>query len=169
MARLDLRPAVAGRLVPPRLWPSAATRRAKARLLPGVGGPDSVVSLWTVAARRRAGRRVQTFTDRVGQSEPGQGAVPLLLEMDPGAHPSIYDKVARWGFCAEREHRGPDALMGVCVMPAVPSSWLVWLLVLGAGLSSCAGNLMLKQSRLTAPEAGLRALLLSPWFLGGLA
>lgn len=44
-----------------------------------------------------------------------------------------------------------------------------WLLVLAAGVNSCIGNLLLKQSRLAAREGGLVELLFSPWFLGGLA
>jgi len=49
---------------------------------------------------------------------------------------------------------------------------LPWILVLAAGVNSCIGNLMLKQSRIVAQaagDAGLLTLLLSPWFLGGLA
>jgi multidrug transporter EmrE-like cation transporter len=44
-----------------------------------------------------------------------------------------------------------------------------WLMVLAAGVNSCIGNLLLKQSRLVAPDGGLVALLFSPWFIGGLA
>ncbi|MCH2240911.1 MAG: SMR family transporter [Aquabacterium sp.] len=46
--------------------------------------------------------------------------------------------------------------------------WLAWGLVLAAGVNSCIGNLLLKRSRMDAPE-GLLGLLLSPWFIGGLA
>lgn len=49
------------------------------------------------------------------------------------------------------------------------SSWFAWLLVLAAGVNSCIGNLMLKKSRLAAEEQGFWELLVSPWFLGGLA
>lgn len=44
-----------------------------------------------------------------------------------------------------------------------------WLLVLAAGVNSCIGNLLLKQSRVAATDGGLAALLFSPWFIGGLA
>lgn len=44
-----------------------------------------------------------------------------------------------------------------------------WMLVLAAGVNSCIGNLLLKQSRLANHESGLGALLFSPWFIGGLA
>ena len=43
-----------------------------------------------------------------------------------------------------------------------------WTLVLLAGTLNCAGNLLLKQSRLQAGGSSLSELLLSPWFLGGL-
>jgi multidrug transporter EmrE-like cation transporter len=44
-----------------------------------------------------------------------------------------------------------------------------WLLVLAAGVNSMIGNVLLKQSRLTAASPSLLDLLRSPWFLGGLA
>ena len=44
-----------------------------------------------------------------------------------------------------------------------------WLLVLSAGVNSCIGNVLLKQSRLVAKDGGLVELMFSPWFLGGLA
>ncbi len=45
-----------------------------------------------------------------------------------------------------------------------------WLLVLLAAVLNGAGSLLLKQSRLrVAPDTGLVAQLLSPWFLAGLA
>ncbi len=50
----------------------------------------------------------------------------------------------------------------------VMSSYVAWGLVLLAGVNSCIGNLLLKQSRLTAPDAGMVTLLTSPWFIGGL-
>jgi multidrug transporter EmrE-like cation transporter len=43
-----------------------------------------------------------------------------------------------------------------------------WLLVIGAGVSSSIGNLMLKQSRRATEDPRLIALLLSPWFLASL-
>jgi multidrug transporter EmrE-like cation transporter len=43
------------------------------------------------------------------------------------------------------------------------------VLLLLAGLSSAAGNLMLKQSRLGAGGEGFVASLVSPWFIAGLA
>jgi multidrug transporter EmrE-like cation transporter len=48
------------------------------------------------------------------------------------------------------------------------AQWIAWSLVLLAGINSCIGNLLLKKSRLVATDGGLFALLLSPWFLGGL-
>lgn len=53
-------------------------------------------------------------------------------------------------------------------MGAVTSSSMAWLLLLAAGLNSCIGNLMLKQSRLAAPDGTFSNLILSPWFWGGL-
>jgi len=53
-------------------------------------------------------------------------------------------------------------------MGFVTSTWIAWLLVLLAGVNSCIGNLMLKQSRLKVMDHGLFALLTSPWFIGGL-
>lgn len=44
-----------------------------------------------------------------------------------------------------------------------------WMLLILAGVISCVGNLLLKQSRLAAVEGGLKELLLSPWFIGGCA
>lgn len=48
------------------------------------------------------------------------------------------------------------------------AQWIAWLMVLAAGVNSCIGNLLLKKSRLVATDAGLGAMLLSPWFIGGL-
>ncbi len=54
-------------------------------------------------------------------------------------------------------------------MGALASSQIAWLLVLAAGANSCIGNLLLKKSQLeAAPGEGFFALLLSPWFIGGL-
>ena len=52
-------------------------------------------------------------------------------------------------------------------MGTVTSSLMAWLL-LAAGLNSCIGNLMLKQSRLVAPDGAFSSVVLSPWFWGGL-
>lgn len=43
-----------------------------------------------------------------------------------------------------------------------------WSLVLIAGINTCIGNLLVKRSRLEAPDPGLVSLLFSPWFIGGL-
>jgi multidrug transporter EmrE-like cation transporter len=53
-------------------------------------------------------------------------------------------------------------------MDVLSARWLPWLLVVAAGFNTCAGNLLLKQSRLTA-RPGWLAMLVSPWFLAGLA
>ncbi|WP_267118813.1 DMT family transporter [Xanthomonas sacchari] len=45
---------------------------------------------------------------------------------------------------------------------------IAWTLVLAAGVNSCIGNVLLKRSRVGAPE-GIYHLLFSPWFIGGLA
>jgi multidrug transporter EmrE-like cation transporter len=52
-------------------------------------------------------------------------------------------------------------------MDVLISRWWPWLLVAGAGLNTCAGNLLLKHSRIAA-KPGLWAMLSSPWFLLGL-
>jgi multidrug transporter EmrE-like cation transporter len=52
-------------------------------------------------------------------------------------------------------------------MDPLKSRTLAWMLVLAAGVNSCAGNLLLKKARL-APQPGLSGMLLNPWFLGGL-
>jgi multidrug transporter EmrE-like cation transporter len=43
-----------------------------------------------------------------------------------------------------------------------------WGLVFIAGINTCIGNLLLKRSRLDAPDPGLVSLLFSPWFIAGL-
>ncbi|MBD2413775.1 small multidrug resistance protein [Nostoc calcicola FACHB-389] len=43
-----------------------------------------------------------------------------------------------------------------------------WGLVFIAGINTCIANLLLKRSRLEAPDPGLFSLLFSPWFIGGL-
>ena len=43
-----------------------------------------------------------------------------------------------------------------------------WSLVFAAGINTCIGNLLLKRSRLEAPDPGLLSLLFSPWLIGGL-
>lgn len=46
--------------------------------------------------------------------------------------------------------------------------WKAWILVFAAGINTCIGNLLLKQSRRVPTDQGLLSLFLSPWFLGGL-
>jgi multidrug transporter EmrE-like cation transporter len=43
------------------------------------------------------------------------------------------------------------------------------VLLILAGINSCIGNLLLKQSRRAAVDGGLGEMLLSPWFIGGCA
>ncbi len=43
-----------------------------------------------------------------------------------------------------------------------------WSFVFAASINTCIGNLLLKRSRLEAPDPGLVSLLLSPWFISGL-
>jgi multidrug transporter EmrE-like cation transporter len=43
-----------------------------------------------------------------------------------------------------------------------------WGLVFAAGINTCIGNLLLKRSRLEAPDPGLLSLLFSPWLIAGL-
>ncbi|MDZ8077969.1 MAG: SMR family transporter [Nostoc sp. DcaGUA01] len=43
-----------------------------------------------------------------------------------------------------------------------------WSFVVAASINTCIGNLLLKRSRLEAPDPGLVSLLLSPWFISGL-
>ncbi|MDB6055276.1 MAG: small multidrug resistance family protein [Verrucomicrobiales bacterium] len=52
-------------------------------------------------------------------------------------------------------------------MNPLSSAKIAWLLVLAAGVNSCAGNLMLKRSRLHH-SGSFVTLLSSPWFMGGL-
>ncbi|MCP5433770.1 MAG: small multidrug resistance protein [Alphaproteobacteria bacterium] len=47
-------------------------------------------------------------------------------------------------------------------------SWTSLLLVLAAGINSCIGNLLLKQSRVSAGDAGLISMVVNPYFIGGL-
>lgn len=47
------------------------------------------------------------------------------------------------------------------------STTLAWLLVFAAGINSCIGNLLLKKARMGG-ETGLLAMLLNPYFLGGM-
>lgn len=47
------------------------------------------------------------------------------------------------------------------------STTLAWLLVFAAGINSCIGNLLLKKARMGG-ETGLVAMLLNPYFLGGM-
>jgi multidrug transporter EmrE-like cation transporter len=54
-------------------------------------------------------------------------------------------------------------------MVPLSSSWFDWALIFAAGLNSCIGNLLLKQSRLVTTDTHGLGQLLSPWFLGGLA
>ncbi len=53
-------------------------------------------------------------------------------------------------------------------MDAVNPNLTAWLFVLAAGVNSCAGNLLLKKARLVSKDPGLIAMLLNPWFIGGL-
>lgn len=46
--------------------------------------------------------------------------------------------------------------------------WKAWSLVLAAGVNTCIGNLLLKQSRRVPNEPGFFSLFFSPWFIGGL-
>ncbi|MGF1492380.1 MAG: DMT family transporter [Microcoleaceae cyanobacterium] len=52
---------------------------------------------------------------------------------------------------------------------SVNSNLLAWGLVLIAATNNCVGNLLLKQSRIVAPDSGLLSLLFSPWFIGSAA
>lgn len=47
-------------------------------------------------------------------------------------------------------------------------NWLPWFLLLMAGVNTCIANLLMKHSRLVAPDPGLTSLLLSPWLMAGL-
>lgn len=59
-------------------------------------------------------------------------------------------------------------------MVSIESQISSWLLVLGAGLNSCIGNLMLKKAMFSFPKnitldvQTLVSLALSPWVIGGL-
>jgi len=46
--------------------------------------------------------------------------------------------------------------------------WTAWILLLAAGINSCIGNLMLKQSQIATENLGMQALFFSPWLLGSL-
>lgn len=46
--------------------------------------------------------------------------------------------------------------------------WREWGFVVAAGINTCIGNLLLKQSRRFPNDLGLLASFLSPWFIGGL-
>ena len=43
-----------------------------------------------------------------------------------------------------------------------------WILVLAAGVNTCIGNLLLKQSRRVASDLSLLSMFFSPWFIGGI-
>lgn len=45
---------------------------------------------------------------------------------------------------------------------------IAWLLIVGAGLNSCIGNLLLKKARIVAPDSDIFTMMFSPWFIGGL-
>lgn len=47
-------------------------------------------------------------------------------------------------------------------------NWISWSLVLIAAINSGIGNLLLKKSRLEAPDPSLLTLLLSPWFMAAI-
>jgi multidrug transporter EmrE-like cation transporter len=49
-------------------------------------------------------------------------------------------------------------------MDILSLKWLPWLLLAGAGLSTCAGNLLIKHSRLVA-KPGFWPMVTSLWFL----
>lgn len=46
--------------------------------------------------------------------------------------------------------------------------WKSWVLVFAAGINTCIGNLLLKQSRRAPIDQGLISMFFSPWFIGGL-
>ena len=45
------------------------------------------------------------------------------------------------------------------------ATWVAWGLLIIASFNSCLGNILLKKSRLEAPDPGLMSLLFSPWFM----
>jgi multidrug transporter EmrE-like cation transporter len=45
-------------------------------------------------------------------------------------------------------------------------NWVAWGFLLAAAVNNCIGSLLLKRSRLEAPDPGLVSLLFSPWFIG---
>ena len=45
------------------------------------------------------------------------------------------------------------------------ATWVAWGLLIIASFNSCLGNILLKKSRLEAPDPGLISLLFSPWFM----
>jgi multidrug transporter EmrE-like cation transporter len=45
---------------------------------------------------------------------------------------------------------------------------LAWNLVLAAAVNNCVAGLLLKQSRLSVPDAGLVSLILSPWLMAAM-
>jgi multidrug transporter EmrE-like cation transporter len=47
-------------------------------------------------------------------------------------------------------------------------SFISWILVVVAGLTTCLGNLCLKQSRIVSYEHGWMDFILSPWFISSL-
>lgn len=47
-------------------------------------------------------------------------------------------------------------------------SWKEWSFVFAAGINTCIGNLLLKQSRRVSNDPDLISILLSPWVVGGL-
>jgi multidrug transporter EmrE-like cation transporter len=52
-------------------------------------------------------------------------------------------------------------------MDFINSKWFPWLLLTGAGINTCLGNLLLKQSRLVA-KPGFWPMITSHWFILGL-
>ncbi|MDR1871934.1 MAG: EamA family transporter [Deltaproteobacteria bacterium] len=52
-------------------------------------------------------------------------------------------------------------------MDFLNAKWFPWLLLVGAGINTCLGNLLLKQSRLVA-KPGFWPMITSYWFILGL-
>ncbi|WP_309235867.1 MULTISPECIES: DMT family transporter [Planktothrix] len=48
------------------------------------------------------------------------------------------------------------------------ANWISWSLVLIAAMNTGIGNLLLKKSRLEAPDPSILTLLLSPWFMAAI-
>jgi len=48
------------------------------------------------------------------------------------------------------------------------ANWISWSFVLIASINTAIGNILLKKSRLEAPDSSLLTLLSSPWFLAAI-